>query len=154
MTTKNLSKNLCRSNQKSGRRSRPASKQSANKPGFLKAKRPARGESASKPCNRGSKGGGLLAGFTCKQSSASLKNRPSGGNRSVLRLSGPVAHVKLRLPAKMAALVEKFARRNGIAFSHVIELSASLALGFEGKRTLAIRERLALNCGQTQASLA
>ena len=72
----------------------------------------------------------------------------------MLRLPGPVARWKLRLPAEMAELAGKFAQRNGIAFSHVIELAASLALGFEGKRVAAIKERLAMNCGQTQTSRA
>ena len=86
MTTKNLSKKPCRSNQKSGRESLAASKRSASKPGSPKAKRPARGESASGRFKNGSKGGRNLAGFTCKPWSEFLKgglmqieNGPVGG---------------------------------------------------------------------------
>lgn len=102
MTTKNLSKQLCRSNQKSGLGSRIASKRSASKPGSPKVKRPVRGESASGPCKNGSKGGGTLAGSTCKRSSASsLEKRIGGGN------SGPTAADPLADAFDLEELVER-----------------------------------------------
>ena len=100
MTTKNITNEPCRSNQKSGRGSRAASKRSASNPAFPKAKRPLLGESASGPCKGGSKGN-TLGGFTCKRSSASLKKRIGGGN------SGPTAADPLADVFDLAELVDR-----------------------------------------------